>query len=285
MGKRLTTWAPGASATVVLSLALALILAGVTIVTAMVSSRLIGDAGNSTGLMVTVASWADDSIPQLERELVLMPSTATTAVITRDQALEQWKKDTGEDLVQLLGENPLSSTIDVTVKEEWSSTDSLESLAQQVEQMPEVASVKVCREQSGAISRNASSLLTMIGIAATLMLVIAVALVVTTVRLQMNSRRHQIQTMKLVGATPWFVARPFVIRASLSGALAAVIASALIAAMWALMASSGNELWRAAALCITPWQLVAVSAVLIAGAVLVCSVASAVAASRHHDDV
>ncbi len=57
------------------------------------------------------------------------------------------------------------------------------------------------------------------------MLVISIVLLNNTIRLAIYSRREAINTMKLVGATKWFIVKPFLGRSALQGAVAGVIAA------------------------------------------------------------
>ena len=65
-------------------------------------------------------------------------------------------------------------------------------------------------------------------IAAILIPAVVIILIDNTIRLAMFSNRFLIQTMQMVGATRWFIAKPLSVRAILNGALSAVIAIALV---------------------------------------------------------
>jgi cell division transport system permease protein len=64
-----------------------------------------------------------------------------------------------------------------------------------------------------------------------LLLLVAIALINNTIRLAMYARRFTIRSMQLVGATSWFIRRPFVWQGVLNGFYAAVIASGLLSGL------------------------------------------------------
>jgi cell division transport system permease protein len=61
-----------------------------------------------------------------------------------------------------------------------------------------------------------------------MMLVVALFVIVNTIRIAVHARRDEIEIMKLVGATDWFVRLPFILEGMLVGALGAVAATAVV---------------------------------------------------------
>jgi cell division transport system permease protein len=61
-----------------------------------------------------------------------------------------------------------------------------------------------------------------------MMLVVALFVIVNTIRIAVHARRDEIEIMKLVGATDWFVRWPFIIEGMLVGALGAVAATTVV---------------------------------------------------------
>ena len=64
-----------------------------------------------------------------------------------------------------------------------------------------------------------------------MMLVVALFVIVNTIRIAVHARRDEIEIMKLVGATDWFVRWPFILEGMLVGTLGAVAATAVVAAI------------------------------------------------------
>lgn len=63
-----------------------------------------------------------------------------------------------------------------------------------------------------------------------MMLFVALFVIVNTIRIAVHARRDEIEIMKLVGATDWFVRWPFIVEGMLVGAFGAIVALAAIAA-------------------------------------------------------
>jgi cell division transport system permease protein len=73
-----------------------------------------------------------------------------------------------------------------------------------------------------------------------MMLVVALFVIVNTIRIAVHARRDEIEIMKLVGATDWFVRWPFVLEGMLVGTLGAVAAVAVVAAVAGPVANAMN---------------------------------------------
>ena len=61
-----------------------------------------------------------------------------------------------------------------------------------------------------------------------MMLIVALFVIVNTIRIAVHARRDEIEIMKLVGATDWFVRWPFILEGMLVGALGAMAATAVV---------------------------------------------------------
>src|SRR5882672_12367096 len=61
-----------------------------------------------------------------------------------------------------------------------------------------------------------------------MMLIVALFVIVNTIRIAVHARRDEIEIMKLVGATDWFVRWPFILEGMLVGALGAIISLAVL---------------------------------------------------------
>jgi cell division transport system permease protein len=137
----------------------------------------------------------------------------------------------GEDFLGVLGTNPLSANIQVGLRPEYANADSLAWIAEHLKQDARVEEVaynpNVVRNMDNAFQRA----WLVLGLAAGLLLVVAIALINNTVRLAIYSRRFLIRTMHLVGATPWFIKRPFLVQSLMQGLVAAVLAIGLLTAM------------------------------------------------------
>jgi cell division transport system permease protein len=74
-----------------------------------------------------------------------------------------------------------------------------------------------------------------------MMLIVALFVIVNTIRIAVHARRDEIEIMKLVGATDWFVRWPFILEGMLVGSLGAVAAIAVVAAVAGPVVNSMNQ--------------------------------------------
>lgn len=162
---------------------------------------------------------------QLEAEVF----TRETRYVTADEAAEQLKKDMGEDFLGVLGANPLLPSIELRMKEAYAAPDSLKWVAEHLRQDASVHEVKYNPVVVQNIDANMGRLRwIMLGFSA-LLLLIAVALINNTIRLAIYSKRFLIRTMHLVGATGWFIKRPFLGTSLWQGIVASILAIGLLA--------------------------------------------------------
>jgi len=92
---------------------------------------------------------------------------------------------------------------------------------------------------SSSYSRNRNIIIRLIGIinfieragiaVGFVLMLISIAVVFSTVRIAIFSRKHEIEIMKLVGATDWFVHAPFLIESGVIGVLAALLSTGFVA--------------------------------------------------------
>lgn len=151
--------------------------------------------------------------------------------ITKAMAAQHLQEELGEDFISFLGYNPLSSSIDVSLRAEFANSANVEQAARNLRAHPYVSEVLYSQDLIAQVNQNTNRIaLIMLGFSV-LLLLISIALINNTIRLAIYSKRFLIKTMQLVGATPSFIRRPFLLRGTLQGLYASFIAMALIAGL------------------------------------------------------
>lgn len=169
-----------------------------------------------------------DDIDAINNELQFAPGIADSTVISKDQALEDFKRISGlENELDTLENNPLPTTLIATPTPEFSTPEQLRVLQDSLQKIDGIDSVNMNIEWLQRFNAILSILRTLT-LAISVLLAIAVVLVTSnTVRLLITDRRDEIVITKLVGATNAFVRRPFlyfgVMQGLLGGALACLI--------------------------------------------------------------
>lgn len=158
------------------------------------------------------------------------PYARDVRYVSRDEALRNWTADTGEDLQELFGVNPLSDEVSFGIRADYADARSIDAIRLQLEKMPGVEAVS--SPDAGmvdAMNRNISRLTVILAIVAAVMLLISFVLINNTVHLAIYSRRFTIHTMQLVGATNGFIRRPIIVNNMLAGLVAGLVAAAIMA--------------------------------------------------------
>lgn len=227
--------------TTIISVTLVLVLVGI------IAMVWIG-AGNETRrlrermeLSVVMADTVSDAYTrQLADEISKKPYALKVTFVGKDEALKNWTRDTGENLEELFGVNPLSPEINFTLKADYSSVENIAAITGSLEKVSGVEAVsKPETEMVEQINSSLSRLTALLGAIAIVMLVISFVLINNTVHLTIYSRRFTIHTMQLVGATNSYIRRPVVMNNMLCGFVSGVIASGVIAAGLAFAPAAG----------------------------------------------
>lgn len=172
---------------------------------------------------------------KLRKRLDTEPWTRATQYVTADEAAERLKADMGEDFLGLLGANPLRPSIELNLKEEYAGPDSLKWIAESLRKNSHVHEVQYNPVVVENIDRNLGKIRLVLLLFSVLLLFIAVALINNTIRLAIYSKRFLIRTMHLVGATGWFIKRPFIATSLWQGVIASVLAIGLLVGMIQLL--------------------------------------------------
>lgn len=275
---KISYWA--AHLTTVVSVTLVLLIVGLI---ALISSA----AGNETKRIreqIELSAIMKDSVGDAEAVrladyLRKQPYTLKAEVIGKDAAMKNWTEDTGVNLEELYGVNPLSPEVSFTLKSEYATEGSIAQITRDIREMPGVDDVAVPDSSMvAAMNDNIERLSYILGGIALAMIVISFVLINNTVHLSIYSRRFTIHTMQLVGATGNFIRRPFILSNMLSGVLAGVIAGAFLAGAIAAAPYLGISNMTD----YVPWGVCAiVAASLLAVGALICGLAAFLATTRY----
>jgi cell division transport system permease protein len=214
----------------VLSITLILILGGVNLLVGHALSQVLD--GFRDKVSVISINVADDTplpiVTGFEAQLRADARVASERFITKEEALAIFTRDPNNAvLAQQLDGNPLDAKIEVRVRS-LSDVAAIDTLARQ---WSGVDPTNPTNYQGDFVNRmlQLSQWLGLAGAGLLVILVIvSVVIVMNTIRTAVYHRRKEIEVMKLVGATEWFVRGPFVIEGVMTGLIAASIALLLL---------------------------------------------------------
>jgi len=216
---------------VVFSIFLALFIIGLFGLLLIHTSKLSGIIKQNIEVQVYLdKSISDTQITQIQKRIstenyILSNSDGPQVLfVSKEEAAEQFKKDTGEDFSNFLGENPLRDLFRIKINSNYQFSDSLRNVSASIENMSGVYEVVYVENLVDSINDNVTKVsLVLLGIAALLVLIV-ILLINNTIKLALFSQRFLIRSMQLVGATAQFIQRPFITRSIMYGLLAGLIA-------------------------------------------------------------
>jgi cell division transport system permease protein len=219
----------GARFTSTISIALVLFVMGLIGLSGLIAAQLSTLLREQFTVTLTLAEPVTDAQAQkLTDQIAAEPYARTVRYISKEEALKTLTEELGENPEEFLGFNPLEATIELQTDAAHASTDSIGIIAArlQARHPKEVVAIDYNRALMDMVNVN----LRRVGIAlcavALLLLLISISLIHNTIRLSLHADRFLIHTMRLVGATAWFIRRPFIAQGMACGFVAALLALA-----------------------------------------------------------
>ena len=164
--------------------------------------------------------------------------------ISKEQGMREMADMLGDDFLDVFETSPIPVSIDLTLKADYVSADSLEVVKNDISASPLVDEVVYQSSLVDALNANLSKISAVLGVFIVLLLFISFVLINNTVRLSVYARRFTIHTMKLVGATRSFIRAPFLVQAAFQGVFAAFIAIIALVVMMYFMRSEFEQLFE-----------------------------------------
>ncbi|HYD21573.1 MAG TPA: permease-like cell division protein FtsX, partial [Flavipsychrobacter sp.] len=181
----------------------------------------------------------DEHVAKLKAILDTQPFVRETRIISKEEAIEMQSDIEGQNIVDFLGYNPLFSSVAMKLNARYVNPDSLSRIKKFIMQSNVVRDVTyptIVVDQMNNNFRRISIILAAISL---LLFAVVVILIDNTVRLAMFSNRFLIKTMQMVGATRWFITRPFDQRALINGLISGLIS---VAFLWLVISVAQNYL-------------------------------------------
>ena len=183
--------------------------------------------------MCTTLSCGKEATPQqVERARVFiarMPQVESVRFVSKEEALEIMRERTPE-LVEGVASNPLPASFEVTPRR----AEDVSVIARAIERakrngtLAAVENVNYGKKMAERILRLATVVSSVFLVAVIVLLAASTLLIANTIRLSIFARRREIEVMKLVGATNWFVRGPFMIEGLLCGLAGSGVAVLLL---------------------------------------------------------
>jgi cell division transport system permease protein len=213
----------------VLSIALVIFMMGLTGLIVLYAVKLDSHLRQSLPFTVFIKNeTTPDQITTLQKHLEAAPYSAKVVYVDKATALERYKKDIGEEFIDLTGENFLEPSLEVSLKPEYTTPTQIATIKAGLLKDAVVSDVTYSEAVTGELDKTAQNIGMAIFGFAILLLVVCVSLINYSIRLDIYSQRLLIKSMLLVGATQGFIRKPFITRSLANGLMAWAIASILL---------------------------------------------------------
>ncbi|MCB0382105.1 MAG: permease-like cell division protein FtsX, partial [Psychroserpens sp.] len=178
---------------------------------------------------VVVTIYLNDSakqveVDQLEKSLAMAEYTKSTEYVSKEQAAELMKAETGEDFMDFVGYNPLQNSIDVHLKADYVTNETLDGITEELANKKFIEDITYDNDLVELMNNNVKKITFWVLLLSALFTLIAVLLINSSIRLAVYSKRFIIKTMQMVGATKTFIRRPFVFKSVQLGVIGAIVA-------------------------------------------------------------
>lgn len=225
--RRLTA-APLSALLSILSIGIALSLPAGLYVLLESSSTLVGRfaAAPQISVFLAVGTDSDDSA-KLRAKLLQHPEIVKLDFISRENALSQLKRTSGMgDLIEGLPHNPLPDAF--VIQPRHAEAAALEKLRNELQKLPKVEHVQLDADWTRKLQALLDVGRAAVWLASALLGVALVAVTFNTIRLQILTKRDEIEVARLFGATNGFIRRPFLYFGLLQGLLGGIAALAIV---------------------------------------------------------
>jgi len=185
---------------------------------------------------IVISVFINEKVPQTEidsikSELNNYRFLSSADYVSKDEAAEIFVKETGEDFRKILDYNPLPASFNIKLRSEYANRDSIKKVIKNLSGFSWSDEV-IFRQDfyQKILTYIEQAKIYVFGLTGLIFLV-SLYLVYSTVRLILNSKYSEMETMKFVGAKLSTIKMPIIINSALTGFLSGLIALSII---WAL---------------------------------------------------
>ena len=165
-----------------------------------------------------------DQIENLRNSLIKEIFTRKIIYISKEDAAKFYAEDLGEDFVNYLGTNPLKNSIDIYLNPGFVTPEKMEEISDRFKNNTYVFEVSYDKPLVTFLTQNIQRVSFWLFVISSFFGLIALILINSSIRLSVYSKRFNIKTMQMVGATKSFIRKPFIWNGVQLGFIGAVIA-------------------------------------------------------------
>ena len=253
----------------IISMSLVLFIIGLIVLISIHTKQLLSHYRNNFEVYVyftleTTAEQAKASEVEIKKLTFVNSSTFLDKEIVARKEIQS----TGNDFIKTLGYNPFPHSLEVHINAEMVDAQTMTNVEKALRKIANVDDVKYAKNEFGKdlltqINTNFKTVELVLLAIAVILLLIAIALINSTVRLNMFARRFIIKSMQYVGASDWFIIKPFIGMYLTYAIVSSLIAIGLLGSIVYLFEKQMNE---------SNWQLFLPQYGLLAGFLLLLAI-------------
>ena len=217
---------------VIISISIVLFLISSFTLIALNSEKIINDFKENIPVIVFIKDQSNKiELSKFEKNLKINNTIKKFDFVSKKDAANKLSEEIGEDFIDYLGYNPLYDSYDIFFTSENVNNLFINQLVEEFKNESFVEEVTYDAPLIELINFNVKVLKQWSLIIGSIFLLISIILINNTIRLSVYSKRLNIKTMQLVGATKFFIKKPFIIIHIKLGVLSSIISSLLLVAI------------------------------------------------------
>ncbi|MBK7959313.1 MAG: hypothetical protein IPK03_15195 [Bacteroidetes bacterium] len=221
------------------STSLVLVVLGIIAILFFEAKNLSNQLKESITMQVELAGDGDKSayIGKMN-ELKKRPFVKKVEFVSKDEAAKIMQEEMGEKFIDILGYNPLFNAFNVNIKAEFATPEKLSEIKKELMGLDYIKDVTYSTSIASSLHNNLNKLTFGSIILVMILLVIVIMLIDNTIRLAMYSDRFLIKSMQLVGATRWYIIKPYITKSFINAWVSTLVASLLLMGMILLVSDN-----------------------------------------------
>lgn len=210
----------------VFSIFLSLIIIGFFLIFIFNMQRTIAQIKSRMELEVFIDnSFMTEQIDALRQKMVVIPGIDSVLYVSKDAAAMIFKQEFGQDIFEILDDNPLPPSFRIKLKPAFQSVSRAGKISSDLSKLEGVSEVLYRHDLLALLEKYMRIFLVIVFGIGSLLAIGSIFLVYNTIKLIILSRRSTIEIMKLVGATRRFIRRPFLVEGLIQGFIGGSLAA------------------------------------------------------------
>ena len=182
---------------------------------------------------IEIEVFIQESLTQAKKDsiykhIINVSGIKSAKFISKEDAAKIFSEEFGEDINKVLDFNPLPESYKISLIDDFKNSDDIQKITEDLKTISGIEDVIYRKTLLELLDRRANLFSEISFIVGIIISLISIFLISNTIRLIIYSKQKIIETMKLVGASSFYIKVPFIIEGLLHGFLAGIIASLIL---------------------------------------------------------